>query len=61
MNSNRELVSENVKNMWNKCLDIIKDIVPDAAYSTWFSTIVPLKYEDNTLHIKVKACSFMNI
>ncbi|MFA6779663.1 MAG: chromosomal replication initiator protein DnaA [Paludibacteraceae bacterium] len=58
MNSNRELVSENVKNMWNKCLDIIKDIVPDAAYSTWFSTIVPLKYEDNTLHIKVPSVFF---
>ena len=25
--------------LWNKCLAVIKDIVPEAAFNTWFKPI----------------------
>ena len=40
---------------WSKCLEIIRDNVSDAVFSTWFADIKPLKYEDNTLTIQVKS------
>lgn len=40
---------------WNKCLEIIRDNVPEAVFATWFADIKPLRYEDNTLTIQVKS------
>ena len=40
---------------WGKCLEIIRDNVPEAVFSTWFAAIKPLKYENNTLTIQVKS------
>lgn len=40
---------------WGMCLDIIRDNVPEAVFTTWFADIKPLKYEDNTLTIQVKS------
>ena len=40
---------------WNKCLEIIRDNVPEATFTTWFADIKPLKYENNTLTIQVKS------
>ena len=40
---------------WNECLEIIRDNVSEAVFSTWFAEIKPLKYEDNTLTIQVKS------
>ena len=39
--------------LWNRCLNIIRDNVPDTTYKTWFEPIVPLKYEDHALTIGV--------
>ena len=33
--------------LWNKCLAVIKDIVPEAAFNTWFKPIIPLSYEED--------------
>ena len=44
--------------LWNKCLGIIKDNVPEISYSTWFIPIVPLKYEDKALLIQVPSHFF---
>ena len=46
------------KILWNNCLDVIRDIIPEAAFNTWFSPIVPLKYEDNVLTIQVPSQFF---
>ncbi|MDP4278692.1 MAG: DnaA N-terminal domain-containing protein, partial [Bacteroidota bacterium] len=27
--------------LWNNCLTIIKDNVPEVSYSTWFAPVVP--------------------
>ena len=34
------------KILWDKCLGIIRDIVPQPQYETWFRPIVPLAYEE---------------
>lgn len=44
--------------MWEKCLGVIKDIVPEAAFNTWFVPIVPLSYEDNKFTIQVPSQFF---
>ena len=44
--------------LWNKCLAVIKDIVPEAAFNTWFKPIIPLSYEDNKFTIQVPSQFF---
>lgn len=44
--------------LWNRCLEIIRDNVPDSTYKTWFVPIVPLKYEDKTLTVQVPSQFF---
>lgn len=44
--------------LWNKCLAVIKDIVPEAAFNTWFIPIIPLSYEDNKFTIQVPSQFF---
>ena len=39
--------------LWNCCLDIIRDNLPEQTYKTWFTPIKPLKYENNTLFLQV--------
>lgn len=44
--------------LWNKCLSVIKDNVPEAAFNTWFTPIIPLKYEGNKFTIQVPSQFF---
>lgn len=44
--------------LWDDCLKIIQDNVPESTYKTWFAPIVPLKYSDNTLVIQVPSQFF---
>ncbi len=39
--------------LWNRCLDIIRDNVSEQAYKTWFLPIVPLEFTDKTLLVRV--------
>ncbi|MCD8042078.1 MAG: chromosomal replication initiator protein DnaA [Tannerellaceae bacterium] len=48
----------NYQTLWNKCLSVIKDIVPEAVYNTWFVPIVPLSYEGNKFTIQVPSQFF---
>ena len=41
------------ENLWNSCLEIIKDSVNDKTYKTWFRPIVPIKYEGSDFTIQV--------
>ena len=45
-------------NIWNKCLDVIKDNVNDKAYSTWFRPIVPIRFEGSDFTIQVPSHFF---
>lgn len=51
-------MSTDYKILWKNCLEVIRDIIPEAAFNTWFSPIVPLKYEDNVLTIQVPSQFF---
>lgn len=44
--------------LWNRCLEIIRDNVPEQTYKTWFLPIIPLKYEDKTLVVQVPSQFF---
>lgn len=45
--------------LWNQCLGIVKDNVPEMNYSTWIKPIIPLKYEDNDFLIQVPSHFFL--
>lgn len=51
-------MSADYKSLWRNCLVVIRDIIPEAAYNTWFDPIIPLKYEDNVLTIQVPSQFF---
>ena len=40
---------------WNKCLEIFRNNVSEAAFKNLFADLKALKYEDNTLTIQVKS------
>ena len=44
--------------LWSRCLAVIKDIVPEAAFNTWFMPIVPLSCEDKKVIIQVPSQFF---
>ncbi len=46
------------KELWGQCLKVIKDIVPEAAFTTWFLPIVPVSYEDKKITIEVPSQFF---
>ncbi len=48
----------NHESLWNQCLCIIKDNVPELSYSTWFNPIVPLQYEEKSLLLQVPSHFF---
>lgn len=48
-------MNQQLNTKWNKCLEIIRDNVSEATFTTWFADIKPLKYEGNTLTIQVKS------
>ncbi|MDR2139811.1 MAG: chromosomal replication initiator protein DnaA [Tannerella sp.] len=48
----------NYLSLWNKCLEVFKDIVPEAAYRTWFLPIVPVSYENKKFTIQVPSQFF---
>ena len=39
--------------VWGSCVKIIKDIVPDTTFKTWFEPISPIKLQDSILTIEV--------
>jgi len=41
------------KILWDECLTVIKDVVPESAFKTWFLPIVPLACEDKKVIIQV--------
>ncbi|MET3113564.1 chromosomal replication initiator protein [Pedobacter sp. CG_S7] len=44
--------------VWNNCLQIIKDNIPAQSFKTWFEPITPLKLEDKVLTIQVPSLFF---
>ncbi|WP_430931433.1 chromosomal replication initiator protein DnaA [Saccharicrinis sp. 156] len=44
--------------VWNNCLNVIKDNIPQISFKTWFEPIVPLKIESDVLTIQVPSAFF---
>ena len=44
--------------LWNRCLAFIRDNVQESTFKTWFEPIVPYKYENNTLFVRVPSQFF---
>ena len=44
--------------LWNRCLQMIHDNLPETTFNTWFKPIVPLKYENKALTIGVPSPFF---
>jgi len=51
-------MQEDYKMLWDRCLTVIRDIVPEAAFQTWFMPIVPLACEDKKVTIQVPSQFF---
>jgi chromosomal replication initiator protein DnaA len=51
-------MNNNVIDLWNKCLKVIKDNVSEITYQTWFSPIVPHSFEKNVFTIQVPSQFF---
>jgi chromosomal replication initiator protein len=47
-----------LKDLWQKCLEIIRTDISSQSYATWFAPIVPLKFQNNTLTIQVPSQFF---
>lgn len=45
-------------NVWENCLQIIKDNIPSQSYKTWFEPITALRLEDSILTIQVPSLFF---
>lgn len=52
------MIESNHVSLWNRCLRVIRDNVPETTYNTWFVPIVPLMYEDNALTVQVPSQFF---
>ncbi|NDV59277.1 chromosomal replication initiator protein DnaA [Bacteroides sp. 519] len=44
--------------LWNQCLKVIEDNVPETTFRTWFAPIIPLKFVDKTLTVQVPSQFF---
>lgn len=51
-------MSADIHLLWNNCLKVIRDNVPDAAFNTWFQPIVPLSFENKVFTIQVPSQFF---
>ena len=45
--------------LWNSCLNIIKDNINEASFNTWFSTIVPVRFENKVFVLQVPSQFFV--
>ncbi len=52
------MVKKNFKILWNNCLDVIRDNIPEVAFNTWFAPIVPLNYEEDVFTVQVPSQFF---
>ena len=42
-----------VMTVWSRCLDVIREIIPEQTFTTWFEPIVPLRLSGQVLTIQV--------
>ena len=53
VNEKNNFKNPDAKEIWKKCLSLIKENVPALTYSTWFIPIKPFSYSEDVLKIEV--------
>jgi len=51
-------MNKTYKDVWNNCVQIIRDNIPVSSFKTWFEPILPLKLENKILTIQVPSPFF---
>jgi len=51
-------MTNNHLEIWNKCLEVIRDNTSEQSFATWFKPIVPLSLHDHVLTIQVPSMFF---
>ncbi len=51
-------MNKTCEQVWDRCLNIIRDIVEWQPFKTWFEPIKPVKLENNVLTIQVPSQFF---
>ena len=51
-------ITKDFTQVWNNCLSMIQDIVEEDAFETWFTPIVPVSLEDDTLVLQLPSHLF---
>jgi len=51
-------MSKTYEQIWQNCLQIIKDNIPSSSFNTWFEPIIPINLENNILTIQVPSPFF---
>jgi len=51
-------MTKQVRDVWDKCLTVIKDNISDQSFKTWFEPIKPLRLNGNSLTIQVPSPYF---
>jgi hypothetical protein len=55
---NKNRMEKTCTNVWNSCLQIIKDNIPAQSFKTWFEPIKSLRLEGSILTIQVPSLFF---
>ena len=59
VNLKESFIVSDSKDIWKKCLSVIKENVPALTYSTWFLPIKPISFAESTLKIEVPNSFFI--
>ncbi|MDR2120193.1 MAG: chromosomal replication initiator protein DnaA [Tannerella sp.] len=46
------------KSLWSECLTVIKGVVSETTYETWFRPIIPISYQDKKITVQVPSQFF---
>lgn len=55
---NNSTDNSNINNLWNNCLKVISDNIPEITFRTWFLPIVPLSFDGKIFTIQVPSQFF---
>ena len=58
---NKPTMTDNVTQLWDKCLQIIRDNIQAEQFAAWFEPIVPVSFQNNTLTLRVPTQFFVEM
>ncbi len=55
------MIEDTHRHLWSKCLEIIKDNIPQVQFTSWFEPLTCLSYVDNMLTLSVPSPYFVDV